>query len=70
MTADTVITAFGGIAAVARRFGANRTAVYHWKTNGIPARFWVPMLDAAQADGLADVTREAVMWRPGDGAAS
>jgi len=66
MDAETVIAAFGGPAEMARRFGAGRTAVYHWRVKGVPSRYWVPILDAAQADGLAEVTREAVMWRPSD----
>lgn len=66
MDAETVIAAFGGPAEMARRFGAGRTAVYHWRVKGIPSRYWVPILDAAQAQGLDQVTREAVMWRPSE----
>jgi hypothetical protein len=66
MDAETVIAAFGGPAEMARRFGAGRTAVYHWRVKGVPSRYWVPILDAAQADGLDQVTREAVMWRPSE----
>ena len=66
MDAETVIAAFGGPAEMARRFGAGRTAVYHWRVKGIPSRYWVPILDAAQAAGLDQVTRSAVMWRPSE----
>ena len=69
MDASQVIDAFGGVVKVANRFGAKRTAVYHWRNNGIPARFWVPILDAAQADGLSSVTREAGMWGPAEASA-
>jgi hypothetical protein len=66
MDAETVIAAFGGPAEMARRFGAGRTAVYHWRVKGIPSRYWVPILDAAQVAGLDQVTRSAVMWRPSE----
>jgi hypothetical protein len=64
MDASFVISAFGGAPSMARRFGAKRTAVYHWKTKGIPSRFWVPILDIAELEGMPGVTRDAVMWRP------
>ena len=64
MDASQIIQAFGGPAKVAERFGANRTAVYNWRHTGIPARFWLTMVEAAKADGIAGITPDSVAWRP------
>ena len=66
MDASRIIAAFGGPARVAQRFGANRTAVYNWRHTGIPARFWLVMIEAATADGIEGINRDTVSWRPVD----
>lgn len=63
MDAAQVIAAFGGPVAVARRFGAPRTAVYNWRRDGIPARYWIEFQQAAEADGK-DIPLDAIRWRP------
>ena len=64
MDASQIIDEFGGPVAVAKRLGAGRTAVYNWRRDGIPAKFWLPLLDAAKAEGKGHITPEALAWRP------
>jgi hypothetical protein len=64
MDAARVIEEFGGPAAVAARFGAGRTAVYNWRREGIPARYWLAFVEAARQDGKAHITADAIQWRP------
>jgi len=55
---------FGGPVVVAKRFGATRTAVYNWRREGIPSKYWIDFQEAAKADGK-DVPLDAIRWRPG-----
>lgn len=66
MDATAVISALGGPSSVAQRFGAARTAVCNWRHQGIPARYWLPILRAVEGDPKlsAVVTEAAVTWRP------
>ena len=64
MDASEIIAALGGPVKVATRFGVSRTTVYGWRHEGIPARFWLAVLDAAAEDGLPGITRTSVCWRP------
>ena len=64
MDARQIIDEFGGPVAVAKRFNAGRTAVYNWRRQGIPARYWLDFLNAAQAEGKPHITQAAVAWRP------
>ena len=63
MDAADVIAKMGGPVAVSRRFGAPRTAVYNWRRDGIPARYWIEFQEAVKADGL-DIPLDAIRWRP------
>jgi hypothetical protein len=64
MTVTEIIAALGGARAVAERFGLARSSVYDWQRNGIPARFWLAVLDIAEAEHIAGITRAAVEGRP------
>jgi len=48
---------------VSRRFGAPRTAVYNWRRDGIPAKYWIEFQAAAKADGK-QIPLDAIRWRP------
>lgn len=64
MDASHVIAAFGGPTKVAAEFGSSPGAVRNWKRDGIPAKFWLPMVEKARERGLKDVTVEGIMWIP------
>ena len=64
MAASDIISAFGGASRVAAITGASRSAVCNWRHDGIPAKFWLTLMDAADAAGLEGITRDAVSWRP------
>lgn len=68
MAASEIISAFGGTTRVAALTGASRSSVCNWRHDGIPAKFWLTLLDAAERDGVPAVTRDAVSWRPERGA--
>ena len=64
MDASHIIAAFGGPMKVAAEFGSSPGAVRNWKRDGIPAKFWLEMVERARARGLDGITPEAVKWRP------
>lgn len=60
MTVDDIIDACGGKEALKVRFGASRTAIYNWRHDGIPARFWPDVVQMADEAGKLSVTFEAL----------
>lgn len=64
MNAADIIHAFGGNAAVSLITGASRSAVSNWRHAGIPAKFWMRLINVAAERGIAGVTAETVQWRP------
>ncbi|WP_375731234.1 MULTISPECIES: carph-isopro domain-containing protein [unclassified Azospirillum] len=65
LTHDHVISAFGGgtnMAAALEAEGSpvDREAVYKWRRNGIPPRYWGIVARAASRLGLQGITREAL----------
>lgn len=64
MDASEIIRAFGGASKVAEITGSTRTAVCNWRRDGIPAKFWLKIIEAASAAGVDGVTADAVAWRP------
>ncbi|MFH5926423.1 carph-isopro domain-containing protein [Roseomonas xinghualingensis] len=58
-TAD-LIRKLGGPSVVASVVGSTRSAVSNWPKAGIPAKFWVPVFEAARAKGLDGVTLDVV----------
>jgi DNA-binding transcriptional regulator YdaS (Cro superfamily) len=58
-----IVSAFGGGSAMARRLGLKPPAVSNWMRDGIPKRWWVPIIEEAQTSGLGrKITLEA-LWR-------
>ena len=64
MDASDIIRAFGGATKVADITGSTRTAVCNWRRDGIPAKFWLTLIMAAQRVGVDGVTPDTVSWRP------
>lgn len=64
MNAASIIKALGGPTKVAATVGSSRSAVSNWPKDGIPAKFWVPLLNAAEAANIEGVTLEALRQRP------
>ena len=64
MDAPEIIRAFGGASKVAEITGSTRTAVCNWRRDGIPAKFWLTLIRAADDAGIKGVTAETVSWRP------
>jgi hypothetical protein len=64
MDASQIIKLLGGPTKVAAITGARRSAVSNWNRAGIPARYWMPVLDAAKEKDLREVDVRAVQWRP------
>lgn len=64
MDASEIIRAFGGASKVAEVTGSTRTAVCNWRREGIPAKFWLTLIVAAEKAGIKGVNAETVSWRP------
>jgi hypothetical protein len=64
MDASSIIAALGGPRAVAELLGCSRNAVHNWRHDGIPARFWLNIIEAGRSAGVEGITAETVAWRP------
>ena len=71
MRGSEIIDALGGTAKVAALTGSRPGAVRNWRRDGIPAKFWLRLLDVAREREVKCVTPEAIQWRPSrDGVAA
>jgi len=69
MTADEIISAFGGTQPVSEITGSSRNAVSNWTRTKIPARFWPILARAAKTKRVKKVsltTLETHTKRNGD----
>lgn len=64
MNASQIIDALGGVPKVAELTLRSRSAVRNWRKHGIPAKFWMPLLDYARHKRIVGVTRQTITWRP------
>lgn len=61
MTTQEILDQLGGYKKVAEALGLNRTTVYKWLENGIPALRWLQIERLAERQGLTHITRETIM---------
>ena len=55
-----LLASLGGPRVVAARVVLTRNALYRWTENGVPARYWLDLVEMAAEAGVAGVSTEAL----------